>query len=444
MSDTPSPSNESGERRGALASSLPWDERLRQINDLMREMSIQTDPQEMVNIYGERIGQLYVSGGFVSVSRRGLTSPKYKITRASAWEEDIDPWRDGHRLPIYDRGFLGDLIYAGKPTLIRDLRVPDDDPAKPLLEGYGSLLAIPHFDKGEALNMVAVLRKPKDGFELERIPEQVFVSALFGRATANLVLNRQLTEANQSLDREMRVVADIQRSLLPTDLPQVKGLDIAAFYQTSKNAGGDYYDFFDLPGGKLGILIADVSGHGTPAAVLMAILHAIAHLHPGLHEPPSRMLAWVNDQLVRRYTRDGSMFVTALYAVYDPATRRLTYSSAGHNPARLRVGFKGDDGPVLPLDRAQGLPLGILEGAEMHDASIEIDAGDAIVFYTDGITEAFDKDHNMFGEERLDAILSRPHATADALMKDVLAGVEAFIGDRAASDDRTVITVVAQ
>ncbi len=417
---------------------------MRVINDLMREISVQTDPQEMVNVYGERIRQLYVSGGFVSISRRGLASPKYKITRASAWEEDIDPWRDGHRLPVYDRGMLGDLIYAGKPTLIRDLRVPDDDPAKPLLDGYGSLLAIPHFDKGEALNMVAVLRGPRDGFDTERIPEQVFVSALFGRATANLVLNRSLADANASLDREMRVVADIQRSLLPTDLPHVPGLDIAAFYQTSRNAGGDYYDFFDLPGGKLGILIADVSGHGTPAAVLMAILHAIAHLHPGLHEPPSRMLAWVNDQLVRRYTRDGSMFVTALYAVYDPVTRRLTYSSAGHNPARLRVGFKGDDGPVLPLDRAQGLPLGILEGTEMFDASIELDPGDAIVFYTDGITEAFDPSHNMFGEERLDAILSRPHPTADALMKDVLAGVEAFIDGRAANDDRTIITVVAQ
>ena len=380
MSKAPNPPADAGHLGGALGPILPWDERLRHINDLMREMSVQTDPQEMVNVYGERISQLYVTGGFVSVSRRNLAAPKYKITRASAWEEDIDPWRDAHRLPVYDRGFLGDLIYAGKPTLIRDLRVPDGDPAKPMLEGYGSLLAIPHYDKGEALNMVAVLRKPKDGFDLERIPEQVFVSALFGRATANLVLNRQLTEANQSLDREMRVVADIQRSLLPMELPRVKGLDIAAFYQTSKNAGGDYYDFFDLPDGKLGILIADVSGHGTPAAVLMAVLHAIAHLHPGLHEPPSRMLSWVNDQLVRRYTRDGSMFVTALYGVYDPKTRQLTYSSAGHNPARLRVGFKGDDGPVLPLDRAQGLPLGIIEGAEMQDASIELDPGDAIVF----------------------------------------------------------------
>ncbi len=106
------------------------------------------------------------------------------------------------------------------------------------------------------------------------------MSNLFGRATHNLVLSDQLKVAYEAVDYEMKVVADIQRSLLPMQMPSIPTLSLAAHYQTSHRAGGDYYDFFPLPDGKWGILIADVSGHGTPAAVLMAVTHSLAHTLP--------------------------------------------------------------------------------------------------------------------------------------------------------------------
>src|SRR5205085_8839936 len=140
---------------------------------------------------------------------------------------------------------------------------------------------------------------------------------LFGRATHSLVLADQVKRAYDRLDRELQTVADIQRSLLPTTLPAIPTLDLATDYQTSTRAGGDYYDFFPLPDGQWGILIADVSGHGTPAAVIMAITHSIAHTSTDPKTPPSRLLAFVNDRLAAGYTENGN-FITAFYGIYDP------------------------------------------------------------------------------------------------------------------------------
>src|SRR4029079_4163658 len=165
----------------------------------------------------------------------------------------------------------------------------------------------------------------------------------------------QLSTALAALDRELQTVGDIQRSLLPRDLPAIPGFELAASYQTSARAGGDFYDFFPLDNGAWGIFIADVSGHGTPAAVLMAITHAIAHGKPRAHTPPFKMPDYLNNALARAYTRDGT-FITAFYATLHPETRELTYSTAGHNPPRLVR-----DNQILALNQSSGLPLGILE-----------------------------------------------------------------------------------
>src|SRR5262249_29239782 len=145
-------------------------------------------------------------------------------------------------------------------------------------------------DQRVALNMVVVMRREPAGFRREIFPEIVWMSNLFGRAAHNLVLTEEVRKAYQAVDQELKIVGDIQRSLLPIRLPPIPTLDMAVSYQTSERAGGDYYDFFPLPEGKWGILIADVSGHGTPAAVLMAITHSIAHVFPGDPCPPAHLL----------------------------------------------------------------------------------------------------------------------------------------------------------
>lgn len=411
--------------------------RLELIVDMMREMSLETDPQAMVRGYGARVRELMPIDRFVALSRRDLEPPKYRITRSSTWDKEVNPWKDKASLPVLDGGLLGDLLYGDEPRIIDDLEVSPDDPAAPYFEGMRSLIAAPHFDRGRALNMVVSMRKEPAAFSHDQFPEWVWLNNLFGRATQNLVLSNQLEQAYEIVERELKIVADLQRTLLPKRLPRIPTLDLAAHYQTSRWAGGDYYDVFALPDGRWGLLIADVSGHGTPAAVMMAVTHSIAHTYPGSPERPADMLDFINHHLATRYTTDFEAFVTAFYGIYDPATRALTYASAGHNPPRLK---RCEDGSVHSMDGVGNLPLGVTDEMRYDQTTHMLRPGDQIVFYTDGITEANGPDGvSMFGLERLDEALENCHLDADGLIHAVLEAVERFTAGAPAADDRTLL-----
>jgi sigma-B regulation protein RsbU (phosphoserine phosphatase) len=413
-----------------------WECRLKHILATMRELSLQTDPQAMVRTFSKQMQKLRPIARFVSLSRRDLEPPKYRITRSSTWTADVNPWLDQASLPVLEGGLLGKLFDSDEPQLIDDLQVDPDDPAAAYLEGMRSLISMPHYDRGRALNLVVLMQKEPGAFERESFPEQFMLSSLFGRATHNLVLNDELRQAYAVVERELKIVADLQRSLLPKRLPAIPTLELAASYQTSKWAGGDYYDIFALPDGRWGLLIADVSGHGTPAAVMMAVTHSIAHTFPGTPEQPSDLLNFINHHLASRYTSEFEAFVTAFYGIYDPARRELTYASAGHNPPRLK---RCEDGSILSLDGVGNLPLGIDPKMRYDQVTQVLRPGDQIVFYTDGITEANGPGGSMFGLARLDDALENCHLSADGLIRAVLDAVDEFTGAAAASDDRTLL-----
>jgi sigma-B regulation protein RsbU (phosphoserine phosphatase) len=413
-----------------------WNKRLAIVVETMREISLQTDPEAMVRTYAQKVRQLLPADRRLSLSRRDLSAPRVRITRSTTWKEYINPWQERDRLPVLDGGLLGELIHGDEPRLIDDLQVHAGDPAAEYLAGQRSLLAIPLYDQGVALNMVVIMRKDPAAFRREQFPELVWLSNLFGRATNNLVLADQLRKANTAIDEELKIVGDIQRSLLPAQLPRIPTMDLAAFYQPSRRAGGDYYDFFPLAGDKWGILIADVSGHGTPSAVLMAITHAIAHTFPGEPIPPSRLLTYVNNQLAKRYTNHSETFVTAFYGIYDPARKELTYASAGHNPPRVK---RCQDGTLKTLDGVPSLPLGIAPDLAYVETCQKLQSGDQIVFYTDGVTDAQNPSGELFGTNRLDEVLENCSLEAAALLDSVLRSVEQFAGGHPADDDRTVI-----
>jgi sigma-B regulation protein RsbU (phosphoserine phosphatase) len=372
----------------------------------------------------------------ISLSRRGLTPPKYCITRSTTWKEEINPWKEKDRLPVLAGGLLGELIYGDEPRILDHLEVAADDPGFEYLAGQRSLMAIPMYDHGVAVNMVVLMRQEPAAFPHEEFPEWVWMSSLFGRAAHNLVLSEQLQAAFDAVDEELKVVGDIQRSLLPTQLPPIPTMDLAASYQTSKRAGGDYYDFFPLPDGKWGIFLADVSGHGTPAAVMMAITHCIAHTHPGPLTPPGQLLQYLNHHLSARYTAKSEIFVTAFYGIYDPAKRALTYACAGHNPPRLK---RCQGGTVASLDGVGGLPLGISVQEGYQECVQLLRPGDQLVFYTDGVTDARNPTGQLFGIGRLDAVLGGCREVASDLLDAVLRAIEQFVAGRPADDDRTLL-----
>ncbi len=418
------------------ATAADWQRRLAAIMNMMRETSTHTDPQAMVAAYSRHVARMIPSDGFVAISRRDLPPPKFRITRYRGWKQQVNPWKQKELLPLLEGGLLGELLYQGEPRIIDELELAHDDPARDYLAGQRSLMAIPQIDGGVCNNMIISTRCVPAGFDRERFPEIVWTSMLFGRSTHNLVLAEQVREAYEIVDRELQAVGNIQRALLPAQLPEIPTMKLAAHYQTSQRTGGDYYDFFPLPDGRWGILIADVSGHGTPAAVMMAVTHSIAHMYPGTSSAPSDMLNFVGRHLAKRYTQNVESFVTAFYAIYDPQTRELSYSSAGHNPPRLK---RCGAGTITALDGAADYPLGILADVDYQDETVLLEPGDQLVFYTDGIIDAADATGQLFGLERLDAVVKQCRNEPSEIVQSLLRAVDTFTAGEAASDDRTVV-----
>ena len=414
-----------------------WRARLAVSVAVMRELSQYSDPQEMYAVFTRRMAQLFPVSRQLSISRRGLRSPQYRVTRFNLWTDPVNPWKEAHRLPVHEGGLLAQLLYADEPRVMEELALDADDPATVYLAGQRSLLAIPHFDQGTAQNMVILAREDADAFPRDRIADLVLLGNLFARATQTLVLSQAVKEAYDAVDYELRSVADIQKSLLPLSTPRVPGLDVAVHYQTAKRAGGDYYDFFPLSSGRLGVLIADASGHGAPAAVLMAVAHSIAHSQPEAPDRPGELLTRLNAHLTRQYTRQSGNFMTAFYGVFDPANETLTYSSAGHNPPRL----VRHEGGLVALNRAQRLPLGIKAEEVYVDQTVPLRADDLALFFTDGVIEAVNADGDVFGSDRIDAALRICPPSAERLIQNILRELIAFTAGVPVADDRTLVVV---
>jgi len=418
-------------------------DRVAEMVELVRELSAQTDAQQMVTDFGDRFRRMFTYEGFIALSRRGLERPYYRITRSSQWEHAVNPWKDKDQLPVLQGGLLGELLYGDLPVIVNAFRPNPDDPAYEHIKDFRSCQAVPHYHGGVGTNMAINFSTKLNGFDPEKLPDQILTHNLFGRTTNNMVLSQRLREANNALDAELKVVGDIQRSLLPQTLPEIENLKLAAHYHTAKRAGGDYYDLFPLADGKWGILVADVSGHGTPAAVVMAATHAVAHAYTGPtgHDScaPCEMLSYLNQRLAGRYDANTVMFVTAFYGVFDPKARTLDYAAAGHPPPRL---CRGEE--LSLLDGAGGLPLGITADAAYDTARLELESGDKLTLFTDGLAEAFDPDRQQYGEARLDAVLQRscpgcdsPASTIEALLEDISTFAQGTPND----DDQTILAL---
>jgi Stage II sporulation protein E (SpoIIE) len=249
----------------------------------------------------------------------------------------------------------------------------------------------------------------------------------------------ELAFAYERLDRELRIVGEVQRSMLPARLPRVPGARVLAHYATSERSGGDYYDFFELPGGRTGILIADAAGHGSPAAVLMAMMRILLHSASRDLLPAERVLAQLNADLVDNLP--WGQFITACYAIYDPATRGLQYALAGHNPPFILRRRTGEVGEFV---NRSGLPLGVRAAVRYQGESIALEEGDTVLFYTDGLTEAQDTTGRLLGAEAVvDMLRAQSGAPAETVLERVLDGLAGHLGAAPLSDDTTLIVLQA-
>jgi sigma-B regulation protein RsbU (phosphoserine phosphatase) len=251
-----------------------------------------------------------------------------------------------------------------------------------------------------------------------------------------LLLSLELAD-KVTMKRDLEIAREIQTWLVPAFPPEVPGADIAFASRPQNSVAGDYYDAFfatsaATDGGKLTLVIADVAGKSIPAALLMATLQASLRTIAGEGASLADLVTRLN-RYSCAHSLDGRRFTTAVLAEYEPATRRLSYVNAGHNAPILRRA----NGDMEKLDIG-GVPLGILPTAEYGTSTKDLQPGDALIFFTDGVVEAFDENGAEFGNERwLTAIRALPEVTAQESLQFLMTRVDAFVGVTRQSDDVT-------
>jgi serine phosphatase RsbU (regulator of sigma subunit) len=209
----------------------------------------------------------------------------------------------------------------------------------------------------------------------------------------------QLGIMRQSIEQELRMARDIQQALLPKDTPELDNWQISHHYRPAREVGGDFYDFLELPGGRLGLVVGDATGHGMPAALVMATARSMLRAVAQASDSPGEVLRRTNDPLVMDIP--PNMFVTCFYGILDPQSGRFTYANAGHDlPYLLRRG--GSDAQEI---RARGMPLGLMVGMSYEEKEIVLQEGDSALLYSDGLVEAHDPRGEMFGFPRLRALI---------------------------------------
>jgi serine phosphatase RsbU (regulator of sigma subunit)/ketosteroid isomerase-like protein len=241
----------------------------------------------------------------------------------------------------------------------------------------------------------------------------------------------------ERIEQELSVARRIQQASLPKEVPKPEGWQIAPYYQPAHEVGGDFYDFHPLSGDRLGLAVGDATGKGVPAALVMSttcgMLQAVSEASDSSSSSPGEVLKRVNEAWTVRIP--ANMFVTCFYAILEPESGRLLYANAGHD-----LPYVWQSGEAEEL-RARGMPLGLMPGMSYEEKEIELDVGEGVFFYSDGLVEAHDPKGEMFGFPRLKALLAE-HGELKALGDLLIEERYSFVGeDWEQEDDITLLTL---
>ncbi len=341
-----------------------------------------------------------------------------------------------------DDGALARITAADDATTIDGHAIDAADPVfGAQARSIGQLAGLPVFWLGRVQAWIVAASAPGEAFGDEGLALLLTAGNMLARVAVHLDTLNTVERLNARLRGTMDEIGRVQRSLLPGAWPPDPRLSFASSYEPSEAAGGDYYDYraFPNPTGTeddlLGVVIADVSGHGPVASVVMAIMRTALHAFRLYDRPPDTTVPEINRLLYE--SLDTRTFVTAFFLTIDPATGRGVYASCGHNPPRLRRA----GGAIVPLDEAGVPPLGLLPELETHGAVVVLEPGDLVVLYTDGITEAFGPGGELFGVGRLDAAVRAGAGDPSRTKREILGAVAEHQAGRRRVDDQTLVIV---
>ena len=255
--------------------------------------------------------------------------------------------------------------------------------------------------------------------------------------TAMVCLEHLSAEEASRLEREIELAQVVQQALLPGEVPNLPGVEIAAFTRPAQFVGGDYFDFIAFQTGDLALVIGDVAGHGVSAGMQMAGVQALCRAIIPTHPSPAEAV----DQIHRLFVHNSrfTTFVSLFLASYNAANRTLTYCNAGHNPPMLLKAEGRGASPVRWLNPT-GAAIGLIEEPAFEQSVIRLAPGDLLVMYTDGVVEATSDGRGMFGPERLvDAVLPSRGGSPGDVVRAITGALEEFAGQKAFSDDATIV-----
>jgi len=253
--------------------------------------------------------------------------------------------------------------------------------------------------------------------------------------SASVCLEHLSEEEVRHLESELELAQSVQKMLLPQEAPKIPGLEVAAYSRPAQIVGGDYFDFVEFETGFYGLAIADVAGHGVSASLHMASVQSLLKALAPLSRSPAEVIRQIHKLLIHniRYTT----FVTFFIGTFDPSKKRLTYCNAGHNPPLvLRSQDRTTDAPVLL--KPTGAAIGLVEEADFGEDRLDLQKGDLLVLYTDGVTEAVNRQDQEFGRERLASLVRiTDHLPAREVVNQIRQGLEEFSEGRPFVDDTT-------
>ena len=299
-----------------------------------------------------------------------------------------------------------------------------------------SMMCVPLVSQGgDILGVIQIAtRDIGQQFDKDDLDVLVAIAQQASLAVENAKLHEDLVK-QRDIERDLEFAHQIQLGLLPHNRPKYKEYEFFDYYESAQSVGGDYFDYIELPSGKLAVTLGDVAGKGVPAAILMARLYASARYQVLSRNTADKALAELNTEIASSGV--GLRFITFILAVLDPKKHTVSIVNAGHMAPLLR---KTSDGSVEPIAQDKsGMPLGVLKKQVFHVETITLEKGDTLLLYTDGVTEAMDQDNKLYHKDRLVKYLKSGPDAAEPLVKGLLSDVESFRNDSMQKDDICVV-----
>ncbi len=352
-----------------------------------------------------------------------------------------DPVTEGRKVPADEQSRSGQVMLSQRPLTL-NLEDGSAEISKWTAdwveaEKFKAIAITPLIVQGRSIGTLVIQSREARNFSEDEIR---FLQLLANQAAIAIEKTRLHRDdlIRQRMEEELAIGRQIQLSLLPKSCPSVEGWLFCDAYKAARQVGGDFYDFFGLPDkpGRIGLVIADVADKGVPAALFMGVSRTLIRSAALSGLDPASTLQEANKLILAE--SESGLFLSAFYGILDTNNGQLTFANAGHNPP---LWYSASDGIFTRLS-AKGIVLCVLDEISLEERHIKISSDDVVVFYTDGVTEAFNVDYEEFGEERLrDVVASTATGTATEILNAIVDAVEDFSGEQDQTDDLSLFVV---